>query len=214
MARMITQPARVWYVSYGSNMCADRLACYLAGGVPTGASRGYAGCRDLRAPQRTTHYELAGGVYFATESAVWGGGRAFYDPKLPGTAAARAYLITSGQFADIASQEMYRAIGTDIDLTAVLATGRLELGPGRYETVLHLGDLSGYPLLTFTAPWHACDVRPTAPSVPYLRMLAAGLRETYGWSNQRIGRYLAGLPGARGHWTAADITALAARHPE
>src|SRR5919199_4224160 len=161
MGRMIMPPVLVWYVSYGSNMCADRLACYLAGGVPTGASRGYAGCRDRRAPQRTTHYELAGGVYFATESAVWGGGRAFYDPQLPGTAAARAYLITCGQFADIASQEMYGAIGTDIDLTAVLATGRVELGPGRYETVLYLGDLSGYPLLTFTAPWHACDVCPT-----------------------------------------------------
>ena len=214
MARAIAQPALVWYVSYGSNMCAERLGCYLAGGVPTGASRGYPGCRDRRAPLRTTRYELAGGVYFATESAVWGGGRAFYDPQLPGTAAARAYLITSGQFADITSQEMYRPTGMNIDLTAVLATGRVELGPGRYETLLYLGDLSGYPLLTFTAPWHACDVCPTAPSAPYLRMLTAGLREAYGWDNQRISRYLAGLPGARGHWTAADIAALGACHAE
>src|SRR5690348_12905923 len=128
MTNTITQPALVWYVSYGSNMCADRLGCYLAGGVPAGASRGYSGCRERRAPLRSTGYRLAGGVYFATESAVWGGGRAFYDADLPGTAAARAYLITSGQFADIASQEMYRATGADLDLTAVLAAGRVELG--------------------------------------------------------------------------------------
>jgi hypothetical protein len=211
MTNTITQPALVWYVSYGSNMCADRLGCYLAGGVPAGASRGYSGCRERRAPLRSTGYRLAGGVYFATESAVWGGGRAFYDADLPGTAAARAYLITSGQFADIASQEMYRATGADLDLTAVLAAGRVELGPGRYETLLYLGDLDGYPLLTFTAPWHACDVCPIAPSASYLRMLAAGLRETYGWAGRRIGGYLAGLPGARGHWTAAQIAALDCR---
>ena len=208
VTNVITQPALVWYVSYGSNMCADRLGCYLAGGVPAGARQGYAGCRDRRRPLRATRYELAGGVYFATESVVWGGGRAFYDQQLPGTAAARAYLITSGQFADIANQEMYRATRVDIDLTAVLATGRVELGPGRYETLLHLGDLQGYPLLTFTAPWHARDVCWTAPSAPYLRMLIAGLRQTYGWDNRRIGRYLAGLPGARGHWTVAAIAAL------
>lgn len=211
MAGTITQPTLVWYVSYGSNMCADRLRCYLAGGMPPGASRGYSGCRDRRAPLRSTGYRPAGGVYFATESAVWGGGRAFYDPDLPGTAATRAYLITSGQFADIASQEMYRATGADLDLAAVLAAGRIELGPGRYETLLHLGDLGGYPLLTFTAPWRASDVGPTAPSASYLRMMIAGLRETYGWAGCRIGGYLAGLPGARGHWTAAQIAALNGR---
>jgi hypothetical protein len=205
---VITQPALVWYVSYGSNMCAERLGCYLAGGLPAGARQGYAGCRDRRPPLRTMRYELAGGVYFATESVVWGGGRAFYDQQLPGTAAARAYLIASGQFADIASQEMNRATRVDIDLTAVLATGRVELGAGRYETLVHLGDLQGYPLLTFTAPWHARDVCWTTPSAPYLRMLIAGLRETYGWDNRRIGQYLAGLPGARGRWTAAAIAAL------
>lgn len=205
---MITQPALVWYVSYGSNMCAERLRCYLAGGVPAGARHAYSGCRDRRAPLRTTGYRLAGGVYFATESAVWGGGRAFYDPELPGVAAARAYLITSGQFADITSQEMSRATRTDLDLAAVLASGRVELGPGRYETLLHVGDLGGFPTLTFTARWHAADVSWTAPSASYLRMLIAGLRETYGWTGCQIGGYLAGLPGARGHWTAADIAAL------
>ncbi len=202
------QPLLVWYVSYGSNMCIDRLSCYLSGGAPLSARRAYPGCRDRRAPLRATGYELAGGVYFATESAVWGGGRAFYDPELPGPAAARAYLITSGQFADIAAQEMSRTPGEDLDLTAVLAKRRVELGPGRYETLLHIDDLGGYPLLTFTAPWRAADVSWRPPSAPYLRVLMAGLRETYGWDNHRIAGYLTQLPGARGYWTPADIAAL------
>jgi hypothetical protein len=198
----------VWYVSYGSNMCANRLMCYLAGGTPPGARRIYLGCRDHRAPRRAAPCELAGGVYFATESAVWGGGRAFYDPDLPGTAPARAYLITSGQFTDIAAQEMYRAPGEDVDLESVLSAGRVELGSGRYETVLHVGDFDGHPLLTFTAAWHANDVPWTVPSAPYLRMLAAGLREAHGWNVHRTARYLAHLPGARGHWTPAAIAGL------
>jgi hypothetical protein len=201
-------PAWVWYVSYGSNMCVDRLSSYLSGTAPLGARRAYPGCRDRRAPLRATGYELAGGVYFATESAVWGGGRAFYDPELPGSAAARAYLITSGQFADIVTQEMYRTPGEDFDLAIVLAKRRVELGPGRYETLLHVDELDGYPLLTFTAPWQAADVSWTPPSAPYLRVIMAGLRETYGWDNHRIARYLARLPGARGYWTPADIAAL------
>lgn len=198
----------VWYVSYGSNMFADRLTCYLAGGTPPGARHTHSGCRDRRPPHRATGCDIAGGVYFATESPVWGGGRAFYDPELVGTAAARAYLITAGQFADIVAQEMYRSIGTDIDLRPVLATGRAQLGPGRYETLLHIGDLDGHPLLTFTAPWQAADVSWTAPSAPYLRMLAGGLREAHGWDVHRVAGYLAQLRGARGHWTPADIAAL------
>lgn len=205
---MAEQPDSVWYVSYGSNMCAYRLTCYLAGGTPTGALRSQLGCRNPRPPLRAIGQEIDGGVYFATKSAIWSGGRAFYDPALPGTAAARAYLITSAQFADIAAQEMYRIPRNDIDLGPVLATGRLDLGPGRYETLLHLGDLDGHPLLTITAPWHAGDIPWTAPSAAYLRVLATGLREAHGWNTLQAACYLANLPGARGYWTPADIAAL------
>lgn len=210
---MTTQPELVWYVSYGSNMYADRLMCYLAGGTPPGTQHTYPGCRDRRPPHRALGHLLAGGVYFATTSVVWGGGRAFYDaeltgPEFIGVVAVRAYLITPGQFADIVAQEMYRTPGTDIDLRAVLTTGRVELGPGRYETLLHVGDIDGHPALTFTAPWQAHDVPWMAPSAPYLRMLAGGLREAHNWSTHQAASYLARLPGARGHWTAAAIIAL------
>lgn len=186
----------VWYVSYGSNMHAARFDCYLRGGRPPGARRSCPGCRDPRPPRRSTGYRLPGGIYFATESETWGGGRAFYDPDLPGTAPARAYLVTAEQFCDVTAQEMYRNPGTDIDLAPVLATGRHRIGPGRYETLLRVGDLDGHPVLTFTAPWSAGDVPPNPPSEAYLRMLAGGLREAHGWSAEEAIRHLRAVADA------------------
>jgi hypothetical protein len=144
---------------------------------------------------------------------VWGGGRAFYDIDLPTTTAARAYLITPSQFADVAAQEMYREPGGALDLRGVLATGRARLGPGRYETLLYLGDHDGHPMLTMTAPWAADSVDHTAPSAAYLRMLAAGLQEAHGWSPRRAAHYLASRPGCAGVWTAAAIIALTEARP-
>ncbi|HVV11906.1 histone deacetylase [Amycolatopsis sp.] len=198
----------LWYVSYGSNMHAGRLRYYLDGGAPPGALRTCPGCRDASPPRRVLPHCLPGGVYFATESETWTGGRAFYDPALPGAAAARAYLVTPGQFSDIAAQEMYREPGEDLDLTEVLAHGRQELGPGRYETLLYVGERDGFPVLTFTAPWSAADVVKNPPAPAYLRMLASGLAEGHGWTPERIGAYLAALPGAAGVWSAEAIAGL------
>ncbi|GGM31226.1 hypothetical protein GCM10012279_57650 [Micromonospora yangpuensis] len=200
----------VWYVAYGSNLYAARLGWYLTGGCPPGGRRTYPGCRDGRAPRRTEPVLIPGGVYFAGESRAWTGGMAFYDPRLPGRAAARAYLVTVGQFADIAAQEMYRPPGSDLDLVAAAATGRVTLGPGRYETLLGVGRLDGVPMLTFTAPWTAADVPWTAPAPVYLAMIAGGLREAHGWPARRITAYLADRPGVAGRWSAQDLAALVA----
>lgn len=201
---------QVWYVAYGSNMAAGRLACYLAGGRPPGAARSYPGARDRRMPVRSATVELPGVMYFATRSPVWKGGRAFYDPDAEGTVRARAHLVSVGQFSDIAAQEMYRPPGHDLDLGPVLAEGRARLGPGRYETLVSPGDLDGVPLLTFTAPWRAADVPWTKPSAAYVRLLAVGLLEAGAWDADGIARYLASRPGAAGQWTAEEIMLLLA----
>ncbi|WP_243770181.1 histone deacetylase [Amycolatopsis acidicola] len=198
----------LWYVSYGSNMHAERLGYYLRGGTPPGGLRSCVGCRDSSPPQRVEPHFLPGGIYFATESPTWTGGPAFYDPALPGTAAARAYLVTVGQFSDIAAQEMHRAPGEDLDLTEVLANGRHRVGPGRYETLVYAGERDGFPVVTFTAPWSAADVEKNPPSAAYLRMLARGLVEAHGWTPERVGAYVAALPGASGTWTAEGIAGL------
>ncbi|MFE4516293.1 histone deacetylase [Kitasatospora sp. NPDC056783] len=202
--------ALVWYVAYGSNLHAARLARYLRGGRPAGAARAYPGCRDRRPPRRTVAAVLPGTVYFAGRSPAWGGGSAFYDPAASGEVPCRAYLLTLGQFSDIAAQEILRSPGADLDLTRVLADGRAELGPGRYETLLRVGERDGHPLLTFTAPWGVAGAELAAPSAPYLRHLAAGLAESHGWGPWRTAGYLATRPGAAGHWTPGAVAALVA----
>jgi hypothetical protein len=202
----------VWYVSYGSNMHVDRFTCYVAGGTPDGGNRSYPGCRDRTPPLAIRGCSVPGGVYFATESPVWGGGRAFFDPELPGVAHARAYLITEKQFADVREQEMYREPGTDLDLREVLANGRARLGDGRYETLIHLGDHDDHPMLTFTAPWSFGQEPLVAPTPPYLRMLGHGLLSAHGWSLREAAGYLAGLPGAAGVWSVDEIVPMLYPH--
>ena len=191
---MASPESHVWYVSYGSNMCAARFACYIEGGMPRGGTRANPGARDRRLPERSIPVDLPGTVYFAGDSPQWGGGVAFYDHEIPGRAAARGYLVTAEQFADIAAQEMYR-LPQDGDPLAELVLspldgGRHEVGPGRYETLLEVGQHEGMPLLTFTAPHGLDHVEHTRPSESYLAMVRDGLRESRGWGQEEISAYL------------------------
>ena len=190
----------VWYVSYGSNMAAARFDCYLRGGRPAGASRDYPGCRDRTPPRAVAPVWLPGSIYFALESAVWSGGMAFYDPAGTGRVAARAYLIGHQQFSDVMAQEMHRPPGS---VPANLRTAaRLELGPGRYETVVPVGERDGHPMLTFTCP---APLEPNPPSAAYLAMMLAGLREAHG---PTAVDYLLTIAGIRPTWTRAALEAL------
>ncbi|MFE6315854.1 histone deacetylase [Streptomyces rochei] len=202
------RPARVWYTSYGSNMHLDRLAAYIKGGRPPGAAREYPGCRNRAMPTRSIPVELTGAMYFATESPVWGGGRAFYDPHATGRVLARAHLVTVQQFADIAAQEMYRAPGANLDLVDALTLGRDVLGEGRYETLVCAGQVDDMPVLTFTAPWGMDDVQWVAPSPAYVRFLASGLLSAGAWDVEAVASYVAACPGAHGHWSQQEIADL------
>ena len=188
-------PSHLWYVSYGSNMSRRRLGCYLAGGTPPGSMRTYAGARDRTMPTADHAVSLPGSLYFAGESRTWGGGVAFYDHDSPGETAGRAYLLTIGQFVDVANQEMHRPADPDDPLEEVLLTGlpdeRHQAGPGHYETLLRVGEHEGLPMLTFTAPHGMHAVPHTAPRPAYLAMLAEGLREAHRWDEERIEGYFA-----------------------
>ncbi|WP_306796484.1 histone deacetylase [Nocardia sp. XZ_19_369] len=209
----MTDNGLVWYAAYGSNMHLSRLRCYLNGGTPEGGARAMLGCRNPAEPVRSMPIMLPGLLYFATESLVWTGGRAFYDPEGPGETAARAYLLTAAQFSDIAAQEMYRSPGTDLDLTEVITTGRAPLGPGRYETLSYAGTLVNHPIVTCTAPWRHTDLPGNAPSSAYLRHLAAGLIESHGWTIETTATYLATRPGADLTWTPKTLTTLLTSTP-
>ncbi|MFJ2651692.1 histone deacetylase [Streptomyces sp. NPDC087420] len=202
-------PRQVWYLSYGSNVDLGRLAYYIAGGRPPGAARMYRGCRDPRPPERSVPVEVTGAVYFATESPVWGGGRAFYDPDAPGRVLGRAHLVTAGQFSDIAAQEMYGEPGTDLDLAGVVSGGgRVVRGEGRYETLVCPGALDGTPVVTFTAPWGAGDIEPNAPSAAYIAFLAKGLLATGAWDVDTVVAYVAACSGVSGRWTERELRGL------
>ncbi|MFI8963164.1 histone deacetylase [Streptomyces sp. NPDC053493] len=186
----------VWYAAYGSNTHRARLRTYLVR------------CRETDEPRQSRALELGGAVYFATESPVWGGGRGFYDPEAGGKVLARAHLVTAGQFSDILALEMYREPGTDLDLSEAVTSGRAELGPGRYETVVCPGRIDGVPLVALTAPWAVDEVELREPAEAYVRHIAAGLRESGAWAAEEIADYVAACPGAAGRWTAEAVLAL------
>ncbi|MEU5401250.1 histone deacetylase [Streptomyces sp. NPDC005963] len=194
-------------------MDVDRLRYYLVGGRPAGAARTYPGCRDHREPRRSVALEVPGTLYFATESPVWTGGRAFYDPDAEGVLWARAHLLTVQQFSDIVAQEMGRSPGVDLDLGGALTEGRSVLGPGRYETLVCPGSLEGVPICTFTAPWRCRDVEASRPAPAYLRHLAAGLLACGAWEADAVAEYLARAPGVAGAWDPGEVARLVFTRP-
>jgi len=198
----------VWYASYGSNMSFDRLACYLTGGCPPGATRTYPGARDRTLPTDVRPLKLAGSVYFAWHSPTWGGGGiALYDPDGPGSSVGRAYRLAPGQLSDLLEQEMHREPGIDHDLSELMAGGVAMVGNGRYESVHVVGELHGEPVVTFTSPerMHAADHN--EPSAAYLSTMARGLVESHGWDADRVATYLLDRPGI-GSWDVAGIRRL------
>jgi len=132
---------------------------------------------------------------------------AIYDAQAEGEVAARAYLITAEQFVDILAQEMRREPGLHIDLTPVQENGWHTFGPGRYQTLGHLGIRDDFPMLTFTSA-DADDHPLTPPSEGYLRTMARGLHESHGWTSGQIGAYLARFPGAADAWSPESIQNL------
>lgn len=195
-ARPLPDHGDVWYVSYGSNMCAARLAAYLEGGTPAGGSRRNPGARNSTPPRHDVPVDLPGVLYFAGESQQWGGGLAFYDHAATGgPTAARAYLITAEQFADVVAQEMNRvpAAGDPIEEVVLggIDGGVHHAGPGHYETLVEVGRLDGAPMLLFTAPHGLGHVERTTPSADYLATLAIGLSESRAWDDRAVQGYFA-----------------------
>ncbi|MDH4076978.1 MAG: histone deacetylase [Acidimicrobiia bacterium] len=192
----------IWYAAYGSNLWSARFLTYLAGGpVPLSpAGRVQAGARDPSPPLADRPARLPGRVLFGRSSPGWGGGGvAFLDPA-PGPAPAaasrdqvlgRLWLITADQFADVASQENGHPLPAEAAHPSALEPGgHLDVGPGWYGRLLHLGDgPDGYPILTFTCPDPAAlPRRPAHPA--YREVIARGLIETWGLTAAEAAGYL------------------------
>lgn len=170
------------------------MGCYLHGGCPPGATRTYPGAREPADALDDRAFVVPGQVAFAWRSPTWGGGIAFLDAGAEGEALARAYLLTWRQMADVLEQEMWRAPGANLDAARLIDDGRLQLGPGRYETLHLVGELDGRPVVTFTAPdIDALGIR--APADAYLATMARGLLAAHGLTAGAVADYLAGCRG-------------------
>jgi hypothetical protein len=204
MSGSTTTDDPVWYVAYASNLSAGRLRCYLRGGRPAGARRGYQGCRDPSPPTREVTLTLPGDLVFAGRSSVWGGAMAFYDMSTDGEVVARAYQVTFGQLSDLVAQEVRHPVGTD--LRPGTEPGRVWPTPSSvYESLVHLGDLDDHPMFCLTSQR---ALAPTSPSAPYLRTILVGLHEAFGWSTRESAHYLLRARGVAPEWSAGRLRVL------
>lgn len=199
----------IWYVGYGSNLDVTRFATYLRGGRAPGSMRENPGARDGSDPVLERAVVLPGALFFGWESQNWGGGAvAFLDPRARGEVYGRAFLITRGQFADVAAQEMHRDPDDDLDLSEVLADRPFSYGPGHYETLHLVGELDGTPMLTFTAgdPEH---LPRNAPGGAYVATIVRGLRHTHALDDEAIASYLLACEGME-TWAPDELSRLVA----
>jgi hypothetical protein len=204
-------PDTVWYAGYGSNLCADRFTCYLAGGLPRGAELPCRGARDTTPPRGDRPLDIGYRLYFAGTSKTWCGGAPCFvdtaeDAATP--AHARAYLITWGQFEDVVAQENGRRETPPLDrsLRRLAVGASRQVGPGRYENLLCVGRHDGVPVLTFTSPWTIDEAELRAPAPAYLSLLIDGLRESHHLDDDALVTYLGSAPGCCEALVASALT--------
>lgn len=188
----------VWYASYGSNLNAERFACYIAGGRPSGATRTSKGASDKTPPLDSVALRFSHRLYFSGESRLWGGSPAFIDTKpVDGVVClVRAYLIGWVQFLDVVAQENGRpSASIEIDDCDLVPGFSFQIGSGRYENLLCTERLDDVPVVTFTSPHPMNDAAFGAPSAGYLATMIVGLRQSHDLSDEEMTRYLGSAPG-------------------
>lgn len=164
----------VWYVAYGSNLCAARLACYLQGGRPVGGRLTTLGARDGRAPRGDRPLQLTHPLLFGGPSHTWRGGPAYLDTRRPGGAVGRAWRVTRQQLEDVVAQENGLAPGAVTISDAVMADGGVVLPGSRYGRIVPVASPDELPAVTFT---FITPPEPRAPDPAYVALLRAGMAE-------------------------------------
>lgn len=187
----------IWYVAYGSNLSRARLQEYLDRGP------------DPSPPRADRPLTIGHPLFFAGESLVWGGGRAYvdHDRVHPAATRARAWLLTRLQWDDLHAQESGPDHRPGTDVGSLAAGETRVVGTGRYDVVLGLGHHEGSPVATFTGPDRLDPATCSRPAPEYLRRIGAGLREAHGLTAAEAATYLRDRPGVAGHWTAEDLVA-------
>lgn len=164
----------MWYVSYGSNLFADRLTCYLAGGRAPGGRWTNPGARDPSPPTGDRRVDLDQALVFGGPSHTWHGGPGFLDLVTPGHSVGRGWRITVEQFADLVAQENKLDPGAVTITEELLHQGGVVLPGARYGRLVALEAVDDEPVVTFTYIDRPIE---RAPDPRYLELLRAGLEE-------------------------------------
>lgn len=198
----------IWYASYGSNCAAARFTAYLTGGRAEGATRAERGARDPSPPRATAAHWFDGDVRFLGDADKWGGGGvAFLAHGGGGPSPGRRYLITKGQFDDVAAQESRRET-TPLPLHELEPGVVTPIGRGAYDGLLRGADIDGIPVVTFTSPTPALALAPNAPSAAYLATLLRGLLEVHETPLDDLVAAIRRDPAVARGWSAAAMASL------
>jgi hypothetical protein len=227
IARVQEMVQTVWYVSYGSNLKAERFMCYIQGGTPEYSTAINPGCRDRTPPMASRACKIPAKLYFAKTAKTWQDrGVAFVSLDKNAVTLGRMYLLTYEQFIDVVLQENGMKPGTKSilpklkDLHSQSESFLKAKGEESwYGRVLCLGEWNSDPLFTFTAKTHLVGEL-NAPSKEYLSAISVGLKQTYPkMSVDAIADYLAKAEGVSGsvasdsilEWVKASIEEDAVR---
>ena len=164
----------LWYVSYGSNLFAERFLCYIAGGTAPNARWTNPGARDATPPTGDRRVDLDHALVFGGPSHTWHGGPAYLDLVTPGHSVGRGWRITTEQFADLVAQENKLDPGSVTVSRTLLEEGGVVLPGTRYGRLVPLDPIDGEPAVTFTYIDRPAE---RAPDPRYLDLLQAGLEE-------------------------------------
>jgi hypothetical protein len=172
----------VWYVGYGSNLHEQRFLCYIKGGIPCFGKVPNAGCANKTLPVEKRPITISYPLYFAlpgknTRTSNWGaGGVAFVGPQEDKRVKTfcRMWKIAKGQYDEVKTQEGSRWYGKE----------------------MQLGEENGIPMYTITNDAVIDNIIP--PSEAYIKTIALGLTETYGFTNEEIVGYLLDKTGIKG----------------
>ncbi len=214
----------VWYAAYGSNLDEERFQFYLQGGTYPMTSRVHPGSRDRSAVLERANWRCAHPLYMAATSKSWNGmAVAFIESKPAPTGSGawlRLYRISAIQFMDVFLQEndqVPSASYAPVDLARLRQDRILDYGRVDdfvfYGRVLHLGELFGSPIVTFTTKRPRESEFVGKPSHRYLHVIAKGLHDGIGLTSQEISDYLIQVAGIKGNYGASEIQ-YAIDHPE
>jgi hypothetical protein len=199
----------VWYAAYGSNLAWEsRFFYYIHGGLLPGTERIYPGCRLKEDPVADRPWELVRPLYFGHWSSFWKGGIALVGHQETGVRTkARIYLLRLRQLEDVVAQENgWKQGAVAIDLGGIANSSRVDVADsGAYRRVIMCGEREGVPILTCTSHLDFEAERKRKPSRAYLRVISAGLRETWGLTSDEIVAYLNGVPGVAGNYSVSVL---------